>query len=121
MAKSPSHLGGGLSQHTIRLTQEQVRWLQSPSCGMGNPNENIRRILEDARTFLGLPAPLVERLAQDAQAMGLDLENYEDRRDYLSRLCAFRFEALLTGQVSPPAAPRPPPAPRGKGKGGTER
>lgn len=101
MAKSPSTIGGGLSQLTIRLTVEQLRFLQSEECGAGNPNENIRRVLEDARTFLGLPAPLRERLTQDAHDMGLDLSKYEDRRDYLTRLCAFRYEALLTGQVTP--------------------
>ena len=101
MAKSPSSLGGGLCQLTARLTVEQLKFLQSEACGAGNPNENLRRIAEDARTFLGLPAPLVERLAEDAHAMGLDLSRYEDRRDYLTRLAAFRYEDLLTGRVPP--------------------
>ncbi len=117
MAKSPSNMGGGLSQLTIRITAEQLRYLQSPECGPGNPNELIRRLIEDARTFLGLPAPLVEKLAAEAKAMGLDLSRYEDRRDYLARLCAFRFEQLVTGQVPPPNPPsRPPPTNKPKGK-----
>ncbi|HLL56182.1 MAG TPA: hypothetical protein VK447_21645 [Myxococcaceae bacterium] len=114
MAKSPSNVGGGLSQLTIRITAEQLRYLQSPECGPGNPNELIRRLIEDARTFLGLPAPLVDRLASDAQQMGLDLSRYEERRDYLARLCAFRYEQLLTGQVPPPDRPTPPTKTKGK-------
>jgi hypothetical protein len=47
--------------------------------------------------------------------MGLDLSRYEDRREYLVRLCTFRFEQLVTGQVPPPAAP-PRPAAKPKGK-----
>jgi hypothetical protein len=72
-------------------------------------------MIDDARTFLGLPAPLVERLAREAKEMGLDLSRYEDRRDYLGRLCAFRFEQLVTGQVQPPT-PAAPPAAKAKGK-----
>jgi hypothetical protein len=107
-------VGGGLSQLTIRITAEQLRYLQSPECGPGNPNELIRRLIEDARTFLGLPAPLVERLASDAKQMGLDLSRYEERREYLANLCALRYEQLLTGQVPPPDRPVPPAKTKGK-------
>jgi len=116
LAKSPSSLGGGLSQLTARLTVEQLKFLQSAACGAGNPNENLRRIVEDARTFMGLPAPLVERLSEDAKAMGLDLMRYEERRDYLTRLAAFRYEDLLTGRVPPGGGGSREGGPRPRGK-----
>ncbi|HLL52230.1 MAG TPA: hypothetical protein VK447_01705 [Myxococcaceae bacterium] len=84
---------GGLAQLTVRLTPEQLEFLVRT--GRGGPNENIRRVMEDARTTFGLPSPILERLAEEADALGIDFSTYEGRRELIIRCLTECYRDLL--------------------------
>ena len=78
---------------TIPFRLEQAVWLKDEAKQIGSVNEAVRRCIEDARTFYGLPAMQVEKLEADMRSRGMD------RRDYMKHLLALRYEAIITGHL----------------------
>jgi hypothetical protein len=94
-SSQPESSGSTMVQLTLRLTQNQVTFVIEG--GSGNPNENIRAIIEDARNFYGLPSPIVETLiAKYTGGRRLDLSKYEDRRELIVRALTEHYTNLIT-------------------------
>ena len=72
---------------------------------MGNANEVIRSVIDDAMHLQGLPVSVVELLREDAKSKSLDLGNFGDRREYLSRVLMQRYDALVRGELPKLGAP----------------
>ncbi len=91
---------GGLVPTTLRLDAKQAGWLAKEAKVAGNANEVVRAIIDDAMHLLGLPVSVVELLREDAKSKGLALDNFADRREYLTRVLMQRYDSLVRGEVS---------------------
>lgn len=92
--KKKTSASGKLVQLTARLSPAQLDFLMD-SGGAGESNEQLRRILEDARTMFGLPSPMLERMAEEAKALDLDLSTYEGRRELIIRCLTECYRNLI--------------------------
>lgn len=89
---------------SVRLPVPEAGYVRSlgPSA-----NLSLIQLVQDRRTFYGLPAPLQDDLRADAKRLG-----FSDR-DYLIYLLTLRHNAIVRGDVpTKPAAPPPAAAKR---------
>jgi hypothetical protein len=84
---------------TLRLDAKQAAWLAKEAKVMGNANEVIRSVIDDAMHLQGLPVSVVEQLREDAKSKNLNLDNFADRREYLSRVLMQRYDSLVRGEI----------------------
>lgn len=81
---------------SIRLPILLSHWLTNEAKRTGNFNQAVREVLEDARTFYGLPEVLTEQLNAEARALG------KIRREYIIHLLSqHAAELLKSGKYVP--------------------
>jgi hypothetical protein len=83
---------------SVRLPVLLSSWLQNEARRTGNVNQAIREVLEDARTFYGLPEVLTEQLDAEARALG------KSRREYIIHLLS--QHAVELAKSGKPLAPK---------------
>lgn len=91
MAKSPSLIE--MFALTVRLPVRDQGWIAQQSKEDGTANNVIRQLVEDTRSFYGLPDNIREKLDADAERLG------KTRRDYMIHLLSLRYEQLLKDEV----------------------
>ncbi len=81
-----------LIQLTLRIPTASIDWLKEIGVKSGlNVNKTLRRIVEDAWTWYGMPPPQVAALKADCQRLGMDPL---DPRQYLMHLLTERYAQL---------------------------
>jgi predicted DNA-binding protein len=81
--------------YSLRLPVTWAAWVTAQAQRTGNANQALREIIEDAKTFYGLPDVLTEQLDAEAAKLG------KSRREYIIHLLSLRAAELLK---SAPAA-----------------
>ena len=80
-------------QQAVRFKNVHGPWIAAEMKKLGESfNEIIRRLVDDAMSFYGLPANQRERLEAEMKKLGLD------RRDYVQYVLSLRAEALAREQ-----------------------
>jgi hypothetical protein len=74
---------------TVRLPSADAAWIAREGKAIGNTAIAVRRMVDDARNFYGMPEPIREVLAEDAKKRG------KTQRDYVIELLTKRYEELL--------------------------
>lgn len=95
MPKTPSQIE--MFALTVRLPVRDQGWITQQSKEDGTANNVIRQLVEDARTFYGLPDVLREQLEAEAGRLG------KTRRDYVIHLLSLRAAELLKQSALAPA------------------
>jgi len=100
MAKTPSQIE--MFALTVRLPVRDQGWVTQQSKVDGTTNNVIRQLVEDARTFYGLPDNIREKLDADAAKLR------KTRREYVIHLLSLRYEHMLKEELqkSPSKAKR---------------
>ncbi len=80
---------------TVRLPSSDARWLTHQGKEVGNTALLLRRLVDDARTFYGMPEPIREVLAMDAKRKGTH------QREYIIELLTHRYAELLQEKFRP--------------------
>lgn len=88
MPKTPYKIE--MAAFSIRLPVQLSGWLLGEAKRTGNVNQAIREVLEDARSYYGLPEVLTEPLDAEAKRLG------KSRRDYVVHLLSQHAAQLLT-------------------------
>ena len=89
-AKSKDTAAGEFVQQSIRFAPAQLMWLSKESERLGASfNALVRQLVDDSRTFFGLPPTMVRSLEEERRALGLDF------RQYVQELLTRRYRDLL--------------------------
>ena len=91
MAKTPSQID--MFALTVRLPVRDQGWITQQSKVDGTGNNVIRQLVEDGRTFYGLPDNIREKLEADAARLG------KTRREYIIQLLSLRYEQLFKEEL----------------------
>ncbi len=86
-------ISGEVFAVTIRLSLAAGRFVQSEAKRIGSVNDYIRSIVNDARTFYGLPEAQVARLDAQAKKLG------KSRRELISMVLSSLADDLLREEV----------------------
>lgn len=106
MGRMPS-TAGGLAQVSLRVSTVQAAWIAKEAKTVGNTNEVVRELIDDAMSLLGLPEAVIEELEKDAASKGLKLSSHQDRRQYLRRVLMRRYDAIVRGEEAKLGEPAP--------------
>jgi hypothetical protein len=91
MGRTPSIIDGVV--FTVRLPSSDANWLAREGKAVGNTAIAVRRMVDDARNFYGMPEPFRETLAEDAKKRG------KTQREYIVELLARRCEELMREKI----------------------
>lgn len=89
MPKTPSLIEQ--IQMSVRLPVRDHGWLMSEAKEYGTIVDALRKLVEDGRTFYGLPDNMRDLLDDEAKRLG------KTRRDYIVHLLGLRCEELMRG------------------------
>ena len=73
----------------VRVPGTLAKWIAVEGKALGNSSHFLRRLVEDAKDFYGLPLSIKNVLEADAERLGLS------QRDYVLHLLSEKYEALL--------------------------
>jgi hypothetical protein len=77
-------------QQSIRFAPIHLKWLTDETSRTGaSINAVVRQLVDDARTYFGLPPTMVQMLEKDRAALGLDF------RGYVQEVLSQRYRDLL--------------------------
>jgi len=83
---------------TVRYNPEAGRWLRAEGARLGaNINDIIRRLIDDAKGWFGLPPSIAQVLERDMKEQGAT-----DMRAYVVDLLVRRYNELLSGAHGSP-------------------
>jgi len=81
-----------LIMFSVRVPPRVAAWIDEVAELKGSNRSRLsRQVFEDASTFYGLPAPVVEALKRDAESLNIDPT---DPRDYVVNLLMMRYSEL---------------------------
>jgi hypothetical protein len=90
---------------SIRLHAQQITWVTKQGAASGlSLGGGIRELIEDARTYFGLPSDADALLEADRVGRG------QDRREYMANLLNRRYTELVIAKAQADAKEKTPPS-----------